>query len=124
MLEYCSDTGCIHDGDRDICEMCKSATPEDVVMILESQSGWHLAEDAARGLRVECDGDLGHEAEQIRKQRDAALKFIADLEKEAKILPMGHENEQRGKSSYNWTMWFVRRFNEAVNGGRVGNVTE
>lgn len=45
----------------------------------EREAGWQLAGDAARGLRVECDGDLGHEAEQIRAERDAlwvALRLI------------------------------------------------
>jgi len=43
----------------------------------ERKAGWQLAGDAARGLRVECDGDLGHEAEQIRAERDDLQAFNA-----------------------------------------------
>ena len=42
----------------------------------EKESGWHLAGDAASGLRVLCDGDLGHEAQQIREERDSLRKAL------------------------------------------------
>lgn len=90
MLEYNSDTCIIYDGDRPICEMCKGTNQEDVKMILEAKSGWHLARDAANGLRVELDGDLGHEAAQLRQELDrlnqhagAALEYL-NLEDGAK----------------------------------------
>jgi len=75
-IEYNSDDCVIYEDDRPICEMCKGTTYKDVKMILEAEGGWHLAEDAARGLGVECDGDLGHEAEQIRKDRDTLRESV------------------------------------------------
>ncbi|GAB6125052.1 hypothetical protein [Humidesulfovibrio idahonensis] len=47
----------------------------------ERKAGWQLAGDAARGLNVMCDGDLGHEAEQIRaarKNAEAELQRIME----------------------------------------------
>lgn len=79
-LEFCSDTCRIYDGDRVVCEMSNESTDKDVKLILEAPSGWHLAGDAARGLKVELDGDLGHEADQIRTRHDemvAAIKEVA-----------------------------------------------
>ena len=49
---------------------------ENTAIRSERDSGWHLADDAARGLGVECDGDLGHEAEQIRKERDSMRESV------------------------------------------------
>tara|TARA_B100000683_G_scaffold232496_1_gene234570 strand:- start:863 stop:1219 length:357 start_codon:yes stop_codon:yes gene_type:complete len=58
----------IRKGDRLGHATMQKIADELVALKVESESGWHLARDAARGLGVECDIDLGHKAEQMNKE--------------------------------------------------------
>jgi len=68
----------IRKGDKLGFAAMQKIADELVALKVESESGWHLARDAARGLGVECDSDLGHEAEQMNKECD---RFRAALGK-------------------------------------------
>ena len=66
-----------------------------------------MGEPIAFGSDADALGSAADTIERLTKERDdaraAALEEAADhLDKLAKNTPIGHENNQRGASTYNW----------------------